>query len=132
MLNKTALSNPAFLVKIKAATLAAVADCSRSGKPVSRVIHNRKGRPAILVCAYPGGIVGYIDAADDDVTDQVKAALRAWHAAARLPVVHYDSGPVEGLSVVCRPSLSVIEGGKQPRPLANMGAHLTKARRVTA
>ena len=116
MLTKTALKSSKVLAALKAAAVAAVRKAHAGVLPVGiGYALNRKGAVAVRAVARRGGTVEYFDNRDHDVTGRVLAALRAWHAAARaLPLIDvtFDSGPVEGLPLVIRPALVLIQGGK--------------------
>ena len=116
MLTKTALKSSKFLATIKAAAVAAVRKAHAGVLPVGiGYALNRKGAVSVRAVARRGGAVEYFDSRDNDVTGRVLAALRAWHAAARaLPLIEvtFDSGPIEGLPLVIRPALVLIQGGR--------------------
>lgn len=130
MLTATALKSPKFLAAIKAAAVSAVRKSHAGILPLGiAYAMNRKGEKSVTVVAHRGRSVEYFDSRDRDVTGRVLAALRAWHAESRvLPLIQvdYDSGPIEGLPLQIRPSLSVIHGGKSAGSMANMGGHLRR------
>lgn len=85
MLNQTQLKHPAFLARVKAASVAAVHRARRRGafKVGMAVVHNRKGAPSLLaVWHVQSRTLEYFDKSDRDVTAQVLAALRETHLRA--------------------------------------------------
>lgn len=128
MITKTALQNPAFLARIRAAAVAAVRLAHISVKPVGVVyVYNRHGAPSIRAAWHMASRqLEFIDCADRDVTTVVLAALRQHHKsrvshylalavhasrqALPLITVEYDSGPLEGLPLHIRPRLELVRG----------------------
>lgn len=109
MLTKTALQNPAFLARIKAAAVAAVRASQLPGV-AQRPVCNRRGKLSVLAIHHKGKGLSFHDATDRDVTPVVLAALRRMHGnrlehyqamakeasewPGRLPTVEFDSGPI--------------------------------------
>lgn len=94
MITKTALKSPAFLARVKAASVCAV-KVAHGPAPIPGVgwahVLNGKGRYSLRVVWHSrSGSLEFFDRADRDVTAVVLAALREWHAeqrAARPPVM---------------------------------------------
>lgn len=87
MITSTALHHPAYLLRIKAAVLRAVA---KTGKRYSHhgfaqtEVYNRRNKLSLVVVARRGGGFEVFDELDNDLTDSVKAALTAYHASLRV------------------------------------------------
>lgn len=83
MINDTQLKHPAFLARVKAATVKAVYHAHRKGAqlPIGYAIaHNRKGAPSLLVSWHSKSRqVEYFDRNDNDVTPAVLAAFNNYH-----------------------------------------------------
>lgn len=136
MLPRTALASPVFMARVKLAAVQAV----KSAKPYpladngtgkaryikfghAEVLAKRTGKLSLIVAFHSGHGLSFIDGSDRDVTDDLLAALRSYHADMRklagdgctidqaLPLItiDYDSGPLEGLPVYIRPSLQLVQ-----------------------
>lgn len=128
MINKTALQNPAFLARIRAAAIQAVRLAHIERKPVGvAMVYNRNGAPSIRAAWHMAAKqLEFFDCSDRDVTDAVLQALRAQHKtrvlhylalaerasrqALPLVTVEYDSGPLEGLPLHIRPRFELVRG----------------------
>lgn len=85
MINDTQLKHPAFLARIKAATVKAVHHAHRKGQGPDGVgyamVHNRKGAPALLVVwRRANRMVEIFDKQDNEVTVDALCALITYHA----------------------------------------------------
>lgn len=85
MINDTQLKHPAFLARIKAATVKAVHHAHRKGQGPDGVgyamVHNRKGAPALLVVwRRDRRMVEIFDKQDNECTLDALCALITYHA----------------------------------------------------
>ncbi|MCG3073130.1 hypothetical protein [Pseudomonas aeruginosa] len=83
MLNKTALRSTAYLVRVKAAIIAAVRCAHAPHRSALGIGHDavtdRKGRFSLRVVWRRGHGLEIFDRQDRDVTDVVLTALKAFH-----------------------------------------------------
>lgn len=87
MITTTALQHPAYLMRIKAAVLRAVARTSRRNSHhgfAQAEVYNRRNKLSLVVVARRGRGFEVFDELDNDLTESVKAALTAYHASLRV------------------------------------------------
>lgn len=110
-MNRTNFVNPAYLLRIKAAILTAVAESHRDPSRIaSAIVLNRLGRESLEVVAHADKgyeVFGGPDL-DDDVTDLALDGLRAYHTSQRKQVqtktVQLDLPGITGWPTRLRPS----------------------------
>lgn len=83
MITTTALMHPSYLLRIKAAVLRAVRDAHKPHRPRGigqAEVFNRYNKPSLVIVARVGGGFEVFDDLDNDLTESVKTALKAYHA----------------------------------------------------
>jgi len=88
MFNQIWIEDVVNLARIKAACRAAIvaANSGQFGAGMRDVCAADSGKVVVRVVARRGGVLEFFDREDNDVTDVVLAAFRAYHAERRQPV----------------------------------------------